>query len=175
MNIKRFRNVCRLLSGLFKVFAGFGVALLVLGFFFAIFSETSSFNFDIDGFSLFVAQSNHIEEEIWSTAALIITPLVICPHVYILLKGSALFDQLTKGYSPFNSEFTQTVKTISLILIISDIALPLLYSLFVTFLTDGYYLNIALGSSFVIGLILYAVAEIFNYGIELQELSDDTI
>lgn len=175
MNIKQFRNVCRLLSGLFKVLAGLGIALLILGFFFTVSTETSSFNFDIDGFSFFVAQKNHIEEETWSTAALIIAPLVICLHVYIFFKGSALFDQLTKGYSPFNSEFTQSVKLISLILIISDISLPLLYSLIVTFLTDGYYLNIALGNSFVIGLILYAVAEIFNYGIELQELSDDTI
>lgn len=175
MNVKRFRFVCRLLSGLFKVLAALGVGMLILGIFFTLFNETASFSYDIGGFSLFVAQTNHIEEETFSTAALIIAPILISLFIYVLLKGSSLFDQLTEGHSPFNSEFTHTIKKISLILIIPDLIMPLLYSLIVTLLTDGYYLNVAVGSSFIIGLILFAVAEIFNYGIELQELSDDTI
>ncbi|GAA0358393.1 hypothetical protein GCM10008932_08870 [Alkalibacterium iburiense] len=174
MNVKHFRFICKLLSGLFKGLATVGIGIVVLGFYLVLFTDTGSFNFEIDGFSLFVSQS-YIEEEIFSTAALIVSPYIIGLFAYVLFKGSSLLDQLEAGHSPFNSTFAYNLKKISLVLIISDISTPLLYSLFVTLLADGHYFNIALGSSFVIGLILYAVAEIFNYGIELQELSDDTI
>jgi uncharacterized membrane protein len=73
-------------------------------------------------------------------------------------------------------EFAQSIKRLGIILILSDILLPLFRSLLVTIIMEGsYYLIVGVGSSLVIGLILYAVSEIFNYGIELQKLSDETV
>jgi hypothetical protein len=109
-------------------------------------------------------------------ASLLLTPFTALIRFYVLWKGSQLFKYLADGNPPFSNEFTQMLKRISLILIITDIAFPLIYSLLVTLIMEGdHYLIIGVGASFIIGLILYAASEIFKYALTLQQLADDTV
>lgn len=62
------------------------------------------------------------------------------------------------------------------ILITYNLATSLLYTLFVNFSAEkGWFFYFSLTSFFFIGLILYLVSGILNYGIKLQELADETI
>ena len=91
-------------------------------------------------------------------------------------KAVRLFSYFTDGNSPFYMDFSRSVKNLGLILIVSDIVFPIIYSLLVTIMMEsGYYYIIGVGSSLLIGLILFAAAEIFNYGINLQQFADDTV
>src|SRR5699024_8003062 len=106
----------------------------------------------------------------------IITPILILIYVFVLWKGSLLFNQLSNGEKPFTFEFASSIKRLSILLITTDIVLPILYSLIVTIIMEGgHYILLGVGAPFLIGIILYAVSEIFIYGIELQTLSDQTV
>lgn len=178
MNINRFRNVSRFLSLLLKGFGALSIAALLLIVVFSFFLETDSPSVNV-AFSespLFYFQDSRVTETDYRLGAFVIAPVFLALASYIFFKGSFLFDRLVRGETPFTYDFAESVKWISLILIVSDILLPLLYSLIVNLSADeGFYFIFDLSSAFLIGLILYIVSGILKYGISLQELSDDTV
>lgn len=177
MNVNQFRSVSRFTSVILKL-ASIWVAISVTSFLFSYFFTKGSvwFNFPMPDFPILNSVSGPLSDADMQLGALIVVPLKTTVTCYVLWKGSQLFKYLSEGNTPFSIDFSQRIKRLSLILIISDIIFPLIYSLLVTLITEGsHYLIIGVGSSLLIGLILYAAAEIFNYAINLQQLADDTV
>ncbi|MFO8069972.1 MAG: DUF2975 domain-containing protein [Alkalibacterium sp.] len=178
MDITRFRNISRFLSLLLKGFGTLAIAALLLIVVFSFFLEidSPSVNVAFSESPLFYFQDSRVTEADYRLGAFIIAPVFLAIGSYIFFKGSFLFDRLVRGETPFTYDFAESVKWISIILIVTDIFLPLLYTLVVNLSADeGFYFVFDLSSSFMIGLILYIVSGILKYGISLQELSDDTI
>jgi len=177
MNLKTFKLVCKVASFLLKVLGFFAFITLPFALIIVILPGVrSSITLDVESSGLILFRSGLIEESHRQLTALIVAPIFSSILGYTLWKGSQLFDQLIEGYSPFSIDFRTTLKRISLLLIGMDILLPLVYSLVLSIiLEDGYYFVFGIGSLFLVGLILYAVAEIFQYGIELQQLTEDTV
>lgn len=180
MDIKRFRKLAKVCSAVLLV-AGLYL-LVVLSFLsYQVFILKSDFWFNFTPGSFSTHYSRHISDiaqldNVLRITANIFTPLKIFVSIYALFKGSQLFNQLSKGVRPFTHKFSKSISQIGLILIITDILLPMLYSLAVSLQLDGaLYINIGVGSTFLIGLILVVVSAVFNYGIELQFLSDETV
>lgn len=177
MNVKRFRNVCRFTSVILKIAAiwlGSTIAVLLFSYFFT--DSDIWFNFNSPSFTLINGQRGELTTADRQLAALFIVPIASIINCYVLWKGSQIFNYLAEGNNPFSNDFSRTIQRISIILILSDILFPLIYSLMVTLIMDGssYYI-IGVGAPFLIGLILYAVSEIFKYAINLQQLADDTV
>lgn len=177
MNIKQFRSVSQFTSVILKL-ASIWLAISVTSLIIAYFNTEGDvwFNFPNPDFPLLNSVSGPLSDADMQLAALIVVPLMTLVTCYVLWKGSQLFKYLADGGTPFSLGFSQSVKQLGLILIFTDIAFPLLYSAIVTMVTeDGHYLIIGVGSSLLIGLVLLAAAEIFNYAINLQQLADDTV
>lgn len=91
-------------------------------------------------------------------------------------KGSNLFSNLSRGETPFSDKNYKLLKNLGVVLIAVNLLIPVLYSALITFLMPaGYYIVMGLNSEVVIGLVIYAMAEIIRYGVTLQEFSDDTV
>ncbi|PRY74137.1 hypothetical protein [Alkalibacterium olivapovliticus] len=177
MNVDRFRLICKLASLLLKAGAVFIAFTVMYSLFTYFFTDTNIwFNLNIPDFPFFNAVSGPLEDADMQLAALISVPFNFLLSFYIFWKGSELFQYLSGGHSPFAFKFAQSIKRLAIVMIVSDLLLPLFHSLLVTIIMDGrYYLIIGVGPSLMIGLILYAVSEVFTYGIELQRLSDETV
>lgn len=179
MNIKRFRTVAKVSSILLKIAAVFLMGILLYTMYLVFISDADMWmTYSSPSFSLFHSVSGGLQtmETDLQTVAAIFAPIAVLINIFVLWKGSQLFKRLADGEKPFTDKFAQSIKWLSLVLIISDILLPLFYSLIITLMTEnGHYLIIGVGAPFLIGLILYAVAGIFYYGIELQTLSDETV
>ncbi|GEK91416.1 DUF2975 domain-containing protein [Alkalibacterium kapii] len=179
MNINQFKKVSRFTSVILKIAAiwfGLSVATLFFSYFFT--SRDVWFNFPSPDFTILNGIRGATTNELFplKQAASFVVPLIVIVNCYVLWKGSQLFKYLADGHSPFSVAFSQSVKKLGLILIVSDILFPLIYSLLVTIMMEsGYYYIVGVGASFLIGLILYAAAEIFNYAINLQQFADDTV
>lgn len=180
MGVDRFRKLAKVSSVLLF---GAGLFLLaVLGFLsYQVFIVKSDFWFSFTPGPFSTYHSRHISDlaqfkSVLRRTASIFTPLKIFVSIFALWKGSQLFNQLSKGIKPFTLKFSKSIKQIGLLLIITDIFLPVLYSLVVSVQLDGaLYINIGVGNTFLIGLILVVVSAVFDYGIELQFLSDETV
>lgn len=177
MNIKLFRQICKgssvLLKGL-AVFMAIAVVTSLYGYFFT--DRIIWFDLNSPSFPILHSVRNSPTEAQRQLAALIEVPFATTLGIYIYWKGSQLFHYLAEGQTPFSFEFSRSIKRLALLMIFSDIILPLFRSLMVTILMEnGYYFLIGVNASLMIGLILYAVSEVFNYGIELQRLSDETV
>ncbi|MEY8292207.1 hypothetical protein AAK882_06110 [Carnobacteriaceae bacterium 52-44] len=178
MNIQKFRRVSHVISILLKAYVILLVSLILWFTFRQIVNPDSMFKFiyEFSGLSLFQAVRNGPAAANEDLAATIVTPILGIINLYIIWRGSRLFDYLKTGKTPFALEFSNAIKRLSLLMIIIDILSPLFYSLVLTLLIEqGYYFQIGIASNFVVGIILYVVSGILNYGIELQELSDNTV
>lgn len=119
---------------------------------------------------------NGPEPSLQNNVGIIIGIFLITITFYILLKGSQLFKKLSNGLTPFSDEFSKSLKVLGLVLIVTDIVAPFLYSTTLTlFIEDGYYIQIVFTSRLLTGFILYAGSQILDYGKELQQLSDHTV
>lgn len=181
MNIKRFRRVCNVSSIILKILAVLAIVITSLSMYQVLSGNPNVwFNYEGPSFSMF--SSGHtmggilITDAEYRLAATIISPFIVLVSSYVFWKGSQLFKRLADGETPFNFEFTKSLKHLSLVLILSDIITPILYSIILSTIYDnGHEVIVGLTSSFVIGIILYTISEIFYYGIELQQLADETV
>lgn len=181
MNIKRFRRVCNVSSIILKILAVLALVVTSMTLFQVLQGNSDVwFTYDGPSFSIFSSGGSmngySITDAEYRLAAAIIAPLIVLVTSYVFWKGGQLFKRLADGETPFNPLFARSLKRLSLILIISDILIPILHSITLSAIyQDGHEVIVGLTSSFVIGIILYAISEIFYYGIELQQLADETV
>lgn len=181
MNLSRFRNFCRINAYALQIFSIFiFVAVVYSVYTYVCGTTTLSFTYNSPDITLFSMGGSKgaigITEAERQIAAFTMIPITQAVTIFVLLAGSAAFKWLADGKRPFDFNFVKIIKRISLTLMISDIILPLVHSFVLGVISvDGYNLNFGFGSGFIMGVILYVVSEIFNYGIELQNLSDDVV
>lgn len=178
MQVKKFQKVSRVLAILLKLLAGLSVAMVVIGIF-VIFLGNTEAHFLVDtasGFPIFTYFASNITEAEYAKAALIVVPISLFILAYLFFKAGGLFEDLAEGNSPFRYDFSEAVRKIAFLMIAYDLLHPIFYSAVLTFLSEnGRYFYFSLSSFFLIGLILYVASGILNYGIQLQELADETI
>lgn len=175
MNIKKFQSVCRLTSILLILTAVFSLLSVAMVGFWSIRGGDVSFSL-FSNFTIVQSARNTIDFPYQNTVDIFFAIPLMAVLFYSLLKGSKLFKQLANGQTPFSKDFSRSLKVLGLVLIVTDVFAPLLYSTVLTLLIeDGHYFHIHFSSPLIIGLILYAGAHILNYGKELQHLSDHTV
>ena len=180
MNIKRFQTISKIISIILKFTVIIMLGVVLLGVFFLNdYKLDIVFNSIIED-PIFHISSYHVEHleysNIIKNSLQITAVLEIAVLSYVYWRSAQLFKDLSIGEKPFTTRFAQSVKSISLIIIASDLLFPLLLSLIITLqLERGYYLMFDFTSMFLFGLMLYVFSGIFYYGIELQTLADDTI
>ncbi|MGV8984263.1 DUF2975 domain-containing protein [Clostridium sp.] len=128
------------------------------------------------GFS--INYDNGLFREIMS---LIVASIPVCVIIAILSVVSMLLKSVEKDYTPFNSCNVKKLKILSVLLMIfepvqfislkiNDVIRPIVINgeKISVFTTLG-------GMIFTVGLVVFCVSLIFEYGIELQKQADETL
>lgn len=178
MQVAKFQKVSRLLAILLKIMASFFIAIIFLGWF-AIYFKNPGAQFSIDtnsGATIFYSIESRITDAEYARTAFILVPITFVFFAYLFFKAGSLFEDLADGNSPFRSYFSKAVRKIGFLMIAYDLFFPLIYSALISLISEeGKLFYLSLSSYFLIGLILYVASGILNYGIQLQELADETI
>lgn len=175
MPANQFRKLSKFLSIVSKLIAIFILSVLVFGSFtLFIRQKLTAFTLDkMDIFS-FVFSDATITQDDYNWANAIVLPMSLSFLGYIFFKASYLFDYLAEGKTPFTQQFTQSVRIMGFILIIYDLVTSVLYMFFINFAADeGMFIYLSLSVYFFVGLIIYLMSGILNYGINLQEQVDE--
>jgi hypothetical protein len=96
--------------------------------------------------------------------------------VAILFVASSIFKDIGREGAPFTKENSNKIRVISLLLIAQYIVIPPLQFLAVMIFspTTSPSVSLNLGAIIIVG-IFYCLALIFEYGVELQRQSDETL
>lgn len=178
MTLKKFRLVCKGTSFILQLIAVFCCVILLTGvvMVFILQSSGSSFVFEPTFTSPVFASLGSFTDDRLELAAQYIVPPFLFFFSYVFYKGSQLFTQLAEGQTPFRYDFAEDLKRIAVLLILFDVLSPLIYSAVLSVIIEnGYYFTFGLSSTFLMGLILYVMSEVLKYGIQLQQLANDTI
>lgn len=184
MQTKKFQKASKILSWFFKIYTGLILLILVLSLvtFLVSFFVQSSIYEDISflteeppSFSLFFMDES-IDGLEYARAILLAAPVSLGIMSYVSLQASRLFNRLFEGDSPFTYDFAGKVKNISYLLVIADVIDPIVNTLMVNLFTEmGSYFYLGLTNWTLFGLFLYIVSAVLNYGVSLQELSNETV
>lgn len=177
MTTKKFKKFAKFLEIfllLGSVMYTFMTGLLLVMYFY------QDYSFSIDaptsGFTLFHATLNSPQKKDLLLTGLLVTTPVLITYAIVFFKGSRFFKSLVQNQTPFSKDNKKLISRISIVLMILGLAPSLVYSIILSFfMTNGYYIKFDIGVSFVVGAILYCVSEVINYGLELQQFSDDTV
>ena len=177
MTTKKFKKFAKFLEVFLLLGSAmytFMTGLLLVMYFFQ--DHSFSINVPVSGFGLFKATLNSPVKEDLLLAGLLVNVPVGITYTIVFFKGSRFFKSLVQNQTPFSKDNQKLISRISIILMILGLAPSLVYSIILSFLmTNGYYMRFDIGVSFVVGAILYCVSEVINYGLELQQFSDDAV
>lgn len=176
MNVKKFRKFTKFLDTLLMLFCVVCVISLVVFTLLFIFNKK---NLSISGPTISFpmgAIKGDVPSSVKFLANYIVAIIGMAVYSYLFFKGSRFFSNLSRGGTPFSVENYKLLKHLGLLLIAVNLIIPFIYSALITFLMpDGYYIALGLRSEVIIGLIIYAMAEVIRYGVTLQEFSDDAV
>lgn len=103
--------------------------------------------------------------------------LVRLPLLYVFWLAYKVFKSLSESRTPFSSQLFYSIKHIGKVLILygafSNLAFSILLSLFVTGIL--YFNNPINFTIILLGLVLYVVSEVMEYGLALQVEVDETL
>lgn len=176
MDVKKFEKITKFLSILLKLVSVF-IILGMIGFVLLLTFKKDSLTMSVPVPSFPInAGSGDVPESAKFIAGGFVAISSMLIYFYIFLKGSQFFNKLSKGETPFSIDNYKILKEIGVIVAITSFIFPLIYSLIATLLTpNGYYLIIGIDVETIIGLMIYCMAEVIRYGVNLQELSDETV
>lgn len=179
MNIARFRDLSWFLSGVLKVVAILTVGTVLYG----------CFVYGTDGKQLF-AQSfssgvtwigiNTALQKVSSQSvylANLFTWLLLAGMIFwSLWTASKIFVDFSNGETPFDRLQVDRLSKIAKGILWASVLKSVIFSLVLNILAGRFVtFRFELGSMFILGLILYCVAGMFRYGVQLQEISDDIV
>jgi len=176
MNVRKFEKISKFLSILLKLVSGF-IVLGLIGLILLLIFKRNNLTMSIPTPSFPI---NSVSGDVPDSAKFIAGVIVAIPsmliYFYAFFRGSQFFNNLSKGETPFSISNYKILKEIGLIVAITSFIFPLIYSLVATLLTpNGYYLIVGIDVETIIGLMIYCMAEVIRYGVNLQELSDKTV
>lgn len=184
MKTKSYLRLTRLLGMLFFVAGVFGLILIVaclLGYFL---SDSFSIDYhpDMITFYSYSATNNGINgivrtevdyEKIRNTVALIVSiPTFILVSI-ANFNISALFNDLSQGDTPFTFDKARKLRKIAYLFCLLGVLPVILYPIVYSLVSGDIHITIGFGYDLIIGLILLVVAQVFQYGLSLQEFNED--
>lgn len=180
MNTKNFKLISKFLTWFFRITAILSIVGAVIRIALFIFGESIidkfSYTSNIDYLINIFASSSKPSPEELIRPNLIMAALLFVMMTFVSIQSSSLFSYLVTGKTPFTENFAHRMSTISKILIITDITIPIIRSLMISLFTSvSYYIHIGISWMFIVGLLLYIFSGIIHYGVSLQELSDETV
>lgn len=99
-----------------------------------------------------------------------------CFFIAILILANRIFRNISHEYSPFTQKTVKGMKRIAILILVDSIAAPRIdFEVKNTILSatnNAYNFNIEL---FILAIIMYSFSLIFQYGVELQQQSDETL
>lgn len=179
MKDKKFKWANRLLALIFTwigVTMFFAVIVSITHYFTGIFEQSFVVDATPEQAQVAINASPRLTELSRGADLLVIVPLYASFVGYSSYKGGALFEKLYEGNSPFSLDFTKMMKRISYFLIIADFIAPFVYMILLNLSKEtGYHFFIDMSYPTLIGLMLYVFSVILEYGINLQEFSDQVV
>ncbi|MHC5372189.1 hypothetical protein ACYSNU_00150 [Enterococcus sp. LJL120] len=182
MGIKGFQKVARILYWFFLITYLVKLVPLVFltltGIIFMFLDEGGAYLYEPATYTLFTADVNSLQQDnlamkIIDFCSIFLSNFALITSCYL---GSEIFYSLSLGETPFSPWFVRKIRNISFLLVLEGLYAGVLYSVLQSLaMPNGYLITLGVGPSLFIGLIMYAVAGIIQYGIELQKLSDDVI
>lgn len=91
------------------------------------------------------------------------------------IKAGVMFRDFSSGKTPFSKLQIERLKQIAMFLFGGSLATQVMFCILASIIGRGFYISISLNSQMILGLIIYALVEIFRYGMALQKLSDETV
>lgn len=176
MDVKKFERLSKFLSILLKLVSVF-IILGLIGFILLLIfkRDNLTINVPVPSFPINVGSGDIPESAKFIAGAIVAIPSMLI-YFYAFLRGSQFFNKLSKGETPFSISNYKLLKELGLIIAITNFIFPLIYSLVTTLLTpNGYFLIVGIDVETIIGLMIYCMAEVIRYGVNLQELSDETV
>lgn len=186
MKTKSYLRLTRLLGMLFFVAGVFGLILIVaclLGYFL---SDSFSIDYhpDMITFYSYSATNNGINgivrtevnyEKIRNTVTLIVSiPTFILVSI-ANFNISALFNDLSQGDTPFTFDKARKLRKIAYLFCLLGVLPVILYPIVYSLVSGDIQITIGFGYDLIIGLILLVVAQVFQYGLSLQEFNEDVV
>jgi hypothetical protein len=146
------------------------VRMLIVTFvLFVVYMTTKSYSINYD---------NGLLREIM---ALIVSSIPVCLIIATLFVVSMLLKSIEKDYTPFNCDNVKRLKVLSVLLMIFEpvqfISLKIndaIRPIIVNGQRISFFTTLG-GMIFTVGLVVFCLALIFEYGIELQKQSDETL
>lgn len=189
MSIKNFKKLSRVLESVFKcmsILLGIGTVGMFIGLLVGILgNDTANVTKSIvemtgindNGLQLFASMSGELTESSRFIALIISGIFLKGAQSYITWQAGIFFSILRHSKQPFSMVVYKLLKRIGLLLIISDIVAPLIYYLVASLLmTNGYQIAIfTVTSQFLVGLVIYYMAEVIRYGVTLQKFTNDVV
>ena len=177
MFVKKFESASRMLSILFKImFYIMIVSFIAILTLFILKKESLTMPPISVSFPILAMQKNTMTQATLAISTVLTALPLIIIFAYIFVKSSSFFEGLSKGQTPFSEKNYKLLKNIAILLMITSLIAPLLYSLIASLnMKNGYYIMFGIDSDLLVGLIIYCMAEIIRYGVTLQQLSDDTV
>lgn len=90
-------------------------------------------------------------------------------------KISQLFRNLSMGETPFALKKIRDLQIIGRLFCLASFVPLLVYSPLLTLFTGEIDFVLGIDYSFIVGLILLVMAEVFRYGLKLQEFQEDVV
>lgn len=178
MNTTKFRHLSKGLKWIFRVIS---ILLAVQGIIYlvSIFvgESPSTSTTDFNHYSLLTMSVKENMEPYNFLATCILGTIERIALSYVAWQGSIFFSLLEKETSPFSMTVYRILRKIGLLLIAIELFVPFTYSIVLSFIEikafDWYI--IAFSGQFMIGFVIYFMAEVIRYGVNLQQFSDDVV
>lgn len=187
MKTKNYLRLTSFLSFLFKFVGFFYIVSFIISVVAFFTSDSFSFEYEPRMFSFFSFNtSNKVfdgnaatevdYEKIYNFSGLIMTiPLVIL-SIIVYFKLGNLFRDLAKGDTPFTFDKAKKLRVIAYFYCVLGLLPTFLYPIVFYIVSSGdINITFGVGYDFIIGLILLVVAQVFQYGLSLQEFSEDVV
>ncbi|MDD4074818.1 MAG: hypothetical protein PHC80_01870 [Eubacteriales bacterium] len=99
-----------------------------------------------------------------------------CVLISILLLTNRIFHDISLSGAPFEAIYAKRIKTISILMLIDAIAVPVIFRTLVDALLHPEVVEHGVnGTLAVVAVIFLCLSYIFQYGSELQRLNDETL
>ncbi|MGM0219419.1 hypothetical protein IGI43_002540 [Enterococcus sp. AZ126] len=124
----------------------------------------------------FSTQSHIVYKEIDDSVRSFLSIPLLLVNGYVFYLGSNFFGQISDGCTPFSVNNYLLLKKVGAILIITNLLIPIIHSILLSINSpQGYYISIGISIEVLVGFIIYCLGEVFEYGVSLQNLSDETV
>ncbi|WP_239256253.1 DUF2975 domain-containing protein [Listeria ilorinensis] len=182
MNIQRLQKLSAILNICFKILSLIAAMTPVWALWMMF--HARNFTFDVDqsgalfsisaGFQAVADDGKRYQnEQNWTIfAALTIAMLLMAVALWI---ASLIFRDMKNGETPFRQRTVKRLKKIGTLALSYAIIPQIVYTVVYSLLIPGYKFTLEIGTAFVLALLIFCVAEIFNYGVSLQQESDEML